>query len=923
MQPATENKVRSFKSLKDEIRQAIWPSGEQENLITAHDQMFIEGMGQIQKWVTQEQQVNCNVIRFCKTYHKMGMTVVPAPKGIVMRVYTVCDDDWNRPVYFYPRPWPEPEEWSKRLRGQYFPLYRGKERLPVGFQYAEPWHDLKHGLFSDGDIDPDDLSSQAPVPPGVTPYQPPVSQKKHDHHRFERAKHGIYSIHDKNIYLAPWIQSKEMVVVEWYGIKTSSEWTDDDLISDAVDMRNTLKLWVQFAHERDYGEMDMAKEYHNSEGTGMFDEALADMMWQNREETKHRRNALPSRHSHFSFIDAQLLNNAARQLGLINPHQHPTNPNFPHHLFPRDEDDVIVIAHIGNNGCGTPSSDLVSFLARMWNPHFVIATGGNTAHDPIPAVLSATSISPTEIDLSWTPAILNFPASYSVYGSTDPNFTVSPDTLLASGLSASTLSYKHTGLTASTTYYYIVQATDVLGESALSNEANATTGYILTAPFLSGYAFNGFEIILGWTASMTSLPPTGNLYSVYRGNTANFNLDQTTLVVQSNNLDYIDGAPFVTPGNTYYYIVTATDSEGHVVRSNEIQVLLPITGVGPSKPSVVATAVSTTEIDLTWGASSGTAPITYDVYASTVAGFTPGPSNKIASALSTTSYPHTGLSPLTHWYYYVVANNAYGTSVSNRADATTFGIPPTAPSLMATEASPTQINLSWSPAGGSAPITYTCYRSLNPTDTPPSGTVVFSNFSGTTFNDTTVTNADTTQYYYYVVASNAWGTAQSNKAFNSLWLIPVMTDDTHPSGTASATTNNNIAWLGFGIGSDVVVDPNFPGNTWHDNSGDPLPMWLKYDFGATPVIVTKYYVYFTCPLSGNVGWQLQGSNDGSSWTTLDTQSASTNASGLPRNFNTVLGSPATFSKFRILINTFGPLGFGELIDCTFQLYGGH
>jgi len=60
-----------------------------------------------------------------------------------------------------------------------------------------------------------------------------------------------------------------------------------------------------------------------------------------------------------------------------------------------------------------------------------------------------------------------------VYGSTTSGFTPSQNTLIASGVT--TTSYSNNGLTASTTYYYLVEALDSNGASAPSNQASATT----------------------------------------------------------------------------------------------------------------------------------------------------------------------------------------------------------------------------------------------------------------------------------------------------------------------------------------------------------------------------------------------------------------------------------------------------------------
>jgi beta-galactosidase len=64
-------------------------------------------------------------------------------------------------------------------------------------------------------------------------------------------------------------------------------------------------------------------------------------------------------------------------------------------------------------------------------------------------------------------------SSYNVYRSTTSGFTPGTGTLVASGLTSP--SYSNTGLAASTTYYFIVEALDGEGASPASAQATATT----------------------------------------------------------------------------------------------------------------------------------------------------------------------------------------------------------------------------------------------------------------------------------------------------------------------------------------------------------------------------------------------------------------------------------------------------------------
>jgi endoglucanase len=96
---------------------------------------------------------------------------------------------------------------------------------------------------------------------------------------------------------------------------------------------------------------------------------------------------------------------------------------------------------------------------------------GPTAPLP-PADLSASAVSSSQINLSWT-ASATSGATYNVYAGTTSNFLPSVAARVATALTAT--SFHQQGLTASTTYYYLVTAVAASLESAASNRASAPT----------------------------------------------------------------------------------------------------------------------------------------------------------------------------------------------------------------------------------------------------------------------------------------------------------------------------------------------------------------------------------------------------------------------------------------------------------------
>jgi hypothetical protein len=97
---------------------------------------------------------------------------------------------------------------------------------------------------------------------------------------------------------------------------------------------------------------------------------------------------------------------------------------------------------------------------------------GVTQGPAAPSNLSATAISSSQINLSWT-ASSTSGVTYNIYRSTSSGFAISAATRIATGVNATTFS--NTGLSASTTFFYLVTAANANGESAPSNQASAST----------------------------------------------------------------------------------------------------------------------------------------------------------------------------------------------------------------------------------------------------------------------------------------------------------------------------------------------------------------------------------------------------------------------------------------------------------------
>ncbi len=123
-------------------------------------------------------------------------------------------------------------------------------------------------------------------------------------------------------------------------------------------------------------------------------------------------------------------------------------------------------------------------------------TGGSCSAAPAaPTSLTATAASASQVNLQWgavaSPTYCT--VSYLVYRSTSSGFTASAANQIASGLTSS--SYSDKSVSASTTYYYVVKASDPHGTSAQSAQTSVKTP-AATSP--SGACHITYTVINQW-----------------------------------------------------------------------------------------------------------------------------------------------------------------------------------------------------------------------------------------------------------------------------------------------------------------------------------------------------------------------------------------------------------------------------------------
>jgi hypothetical protein len=124
-------------------------------------------------------------------------------------------------------------------------------------------------------------------------------------------------------------------------------------------------------------------------------------------------------------------------------------------------------------------------------------------------------------------------------------------------------------------------------------------------------------------------------------------------------------------------------------------------------------------------------------------------------------------------------------------------------------------------------------------------------------------------------------------------LIPTMTSNTAPSGTASASTADSTTYAAW-----KAMDK---GNTtyWRSTSAGKLNCWLQYEFASSKKI-TKYTLKsYTTVNYAPKAWTFEAYN-GSTWVVLDTQTGKTTWDANVKQEFTFTNTTA-YTKYRIYI----------------------
>lgn len=313
--------MKTFATFLADVRAKAFPEGEAENLVTAHNTAAIDALIQLQTYVRCLQERHVDIHPQCSTYFRCGVTVIDAPDGEVSRVYTVHGNKYCSRLHYLPVEFEELDGWSRR----FFELVAAPENaglpsLKFSYKYPEATTDSDYG----------------------------------------RALFGLWTIKDDKIFLAPWLQSTESMVVEWAGVKKA--WGDNDPVLWTPDVERAVRLFLKKDRPEDFPDgLKMAKKWSEE-----YAEAMGDLCYR-----CDRKMRVPERkHDHIIDMESVLYTEAS------------DNPNDPLGDAETSDDDwdadtKVALAVIGNYGSGSDDAEEVANLVRSQEISAIVTTGNN------------------------------------------------------------------------------------------------------------------------------------------------------------------------------------------------------------------------------------------------------------------------------------------------------------------------------------------------------------------------------------------------------------------------------------------------------------------------------------------------------------------------------------------------------------------
>lgn len=268
----------TWATLKSEVRSQLFPEGEASNLVTAHDKFFLDAIMDIQRWCECAQQDNTDIVPQCSTFYRCGITVLDKPRGAIKSVSVI---DKINPSTLLEDP-TQPDDFCTEIFYSQIShchvdcYWQASKRmgccLPIGLFFGFPCHKANFPVPTDAGLPPG-----LPVLPLGYHYPQTSTDRTHG-----RANGGRWAIERDQIYIIPWLQSTESVVIKWDGIKRI--WNDGDPVDQDPDLSRAILEYVRWQDADKFGH----DESQAAAAAQQYADALAKLIHECREETRIR-----------------------------------------------------------------------------------------------------------------------------------------------------------------------------------------------------------------------------------------------------------------------------------------------------------------------------------------------------------------------------------------------------------------------------------------------------------------------------------------------------------------------------------------------------------------------------------------------------------------------------------------------------------
>ncbi|MEW6203079.1 MAG: fibronectin type III domain-containing protein [bacterium] len=463
----------------------------------------------------------------------------------------------------------------------------------------------------------------------------------------------------------------------------------------------------------------------------------------------------------------------------------------------------------------TDFSDIPSGATRTYIQQ-VLAQANLLGEENLPpsavTLSTPTGATTSSLDLSWTQNADTDFASYKIYYAASSGVSQS-STLAQTITSQTTITSTVTGLSAGTTYYFVVYVCDTGDLCTVSNEVSgATLGENLPPAAVTLSAPSGATTIsldLSWTQNADTDFAS---YKVYYSTSSGVSQSSTLAETITSYPATTSTVTGLSAGITYYFVVYVCDTGGLCTASNEVS------GATDQFPAAVTlstpTGATTTSLDLSWTQNTDTDFTSYKIYYDTSSGITE--SSQFTTTIisqSTTSTTLTGLSAGTTYYFkvYVCDTGGLCTGSNEVSGATTAANqPPAAVTVSApTNATTTSLVISWTQNTDSDFASYKIYYSTS------SGVSESSTLSQTVTPYTDTAQAVTglsagTTYYFKVYVCDIGGLCTGSNEVSGTTLSPA---------ASVATLAGAVGVAGYQDATGTSAQFNAPNGIAVDTSG--------------------------------------------------------------------------------------------------------